>query len=74
MEQVGYGKLFLFFPTDIQNNISVHHHNQAVAVCNRILHIVGNHKRCQVIAVYNLIGCFEHLCRRLRIQRRRMLI
>src|SRR5699024_5334719 len=41
-QQVIYCEFFLFFPADIQNNLSIVHHNQTIAVSNGVFHVMGN--------------------------------
>ena len=49
-------QFFLFFSLDIQNDFSFHHHDQTIAMCNSVLHVVSDHQCRKVIAVY------DHIC------------
>ena len=49
-------------------------HDEAIAVAQRILHIVRNHQRRQLILRDDLLCQFQHLRRRLRVKGCRMLI
>ena len=44
------------------------HHDQAVSIFHRIPQIVGNHDRCQVLFLYDLICQLHDQLRRLRIE------
>ena len=61
IKKLFYGKLFLFFSLDIKNDFSVHHHDQAVAVSNGVLHVMCDHQCSKVIAVDNPVCDIQHL-------------
>ena len=67
-------QLFLFFPCHVIDNMSFIHHNQAIAVCNCILHVVGDHQSRQVVLSNNPVCCLQYLCSCFGIQCRCMLI
>ena len=72
--QIGHGQLFLVFAADIQDDIARVHHDQPVAIGNRIAHVVRDHHSHQAVFAHNLIRQLQHLGRRVRIQRRRVLV
>ena len=43
-QQIGYGELLLFPAGNIQHHAAGIHHNEAVAVGNGVLHVMGNHQ------------------------------
>ena len=50
------------------------HHDQTVSVGDRIAHIMGNHECCQMLTVYDRIGCLKNLRCRLRVEGCRVLV
>ena len=62
------GQFFLLFAGYIDRDTPVVHHDQAIAVTNRIPHIMRYHKRGQAVFLDDLLGQFEHLSRRFGIE------
>ena len=52
----------------------VAHHNQAVAVRNRVPHVMSDHERCQMVVIDNAVGGCKNLGCGLRIERRGVLV
>ena len=69
-----YSKFLFLFPLDIQNDFSFHHHDQTIAMCNSILHVVGDHQCGKVIAVYDHICDLQNFGRCFRVKGCGMLI
>ena len=67
-------ELLLFFTSAIEDDSAFLHHDKAVAIGNRILHVVGYHQRRNVVVVDDLIGQFHHRFRGFWVEGGRMLI
>ena len=74
VQQLFDGEVFLFFSGDVEDDVSLVHHDQAVAVGDGVAHVVRDHQRRQMILMDDLIRQFEHLGRRLGVERRRVLV
>lgn len=59
LQQVFYLQILLLFPCYIVDDPTFVHHNQTVADLNRIFHVMGNHKRGQILFIYDLFGEIE---------------
>ena len=59
VKKIFYSKFFLFLTLDIQNDLSLPHHDQTIAMSDSITHVVGDHHGCQVITVYDHVGDLE---------------
>ena len=61
-------QVLLLFPGDIIDDVALVHHDQAVAVLDGILHVVGDHHGGQVVFLHDLGREGQHLERRLGVQ------
>ena len=64
----------LLLAADVENDAALVHHDQPVAVLDRVCHVVGDHQRGQLVLVDDFIGQIEHLGRRGRVQRGGVLV
>ena len=58
LHKIFNGKVFLFFAGNVIDDFAFVHHNKAVAVFDGIAHIMGYHKRCELVCVYDFVGDF----------------
>ena len=56
LEQVADLKLLLLFTGHVINNLSVHHHDEAVSHGNRVVHVVCNHDCGQIVLLDYGVG------------------
>ena len=73
-KQLCNGELLFLLARDIDRNVTVVHHDQAIAVYDSIVHIVRDHQRGEMIFADQLIGDLQHLCRRFGVECRGMLV
>ena len=74
MEEVLYGELLLLLAGDVQDDPAGAHHQQAVAVADGVLHIMGDHQGGKVVLCHDLVGEGEHLGGGLGVESRGVLV
>ena len=69
-----FRELLLFFARDVKDDVTLIHHDEAVSVGDRVFHVVGDHECREAVLLNDLVGELQDLCRRRRVERRRVLI
>ena len=67
-------QVFLLLSGHIIDHVACVHHDQTVPVGDRIAHVVSDHECCQMLTVYDRIGCLKNLRCRLRVEGCRVLV
>ena len=67
-------QILLFLTGHVIDDVALVHHDEAVAILDGILHVMGDHHGCQMIAVYDHVCDLENLGCRLRIKSSSVLI
>ena len=73
-QQVGDLQLLLLLAGDVVDDVALVHHDEAVAVLDGILHIVGDHHGGQMVFFHDLGRKGQHLERGLGVQRGGVLV
>ena len=68
-EQVSHVERLFLLARDVVDNLSLVHHDEAVSQANCIVHVVGNHQRCEMVLCDHLLGKIEDLLRSLGVER-----
>ena len=68
LQQVADLQVLLFLAAHIVDDVTLVHHDQAVAVLDGILHVVGDHQGGQVVFLDDLLGQRQHLGRGLGVK------
>ena len=68
VQQTVHGGVGALLAADVQHNMTVVHHQRAVAQGQRVVHVVGDHQAGQVVFGHDLFRQFQHLVRRGGIQ------
>ena len=74
VQQAVHGGVGALLAADVQHNMTVVHHQRAVAQGQRVVHVVGDHQAGQVVFGHDFFGQLQHLVRRAGVQRRRVLV
>ena len=67
-------QLLLFLPCHVVDDVTLVHHDEAVAVFDGILHVVGDHHGGQMVLLHDARRKGKHLQRRFGVQCGGMLI
>ena len=74
VQQAVHGGVGALLAADVQHNMTVIHHQRAVAQGQRVVHVVGDHQAGQVVFGHDFFCQLQHLVRRAGVQRRRVLV
>ena len=67
-EQVFDGQVGFFFAADVEEDVPVVHHDQAVAEAQGVAHVVGDHQGGQLLLADDALGQSEDFFGRLRVE------
>ena len=73
-EQVLLRELLFLLTLDIEDDVALVHHDEAVAVNDGVLHVVGDHHGGELVFAHDAVREFEHLGRRRGVERRGVLV
>ena len=74
LQELIHSELLFLLALNIQDNPSLVHHDQTVAMADGIIHVMGDHQGCELALVHHLICNIQHLSRCFGVQRGGMLI
>lgn len=73
-EQVLLRELLFLLTLDIEDDVALVHHDEAVAVNDGVLHVVGDHHGGELVFAHDAVRQLEHLGRRRGVERRGVLV
>ena len=73
-EQVLLRELLFLLTLDIEDDVALVHHDEAVAMHDGVFHVVGNHHGGELILAHDAVRQLEHLGRRRGVERRGVLV
>ena len=62
IHKIALCELFLFLALNVEDYLALVHHDEAVAVGYRVLHVVGYHEGREIILLNYLVRKLKHLC------------
>ena len=57
--QVFNRQVLLFFSFNINHDFALVEHDQAITICDGMVHIMRNHQGCQIMAFHDLLRQFH---------------
>ena len=61
IDELLFGELLLLLTLNVEDDMALIHHDEAIAVADRVLHVVGDHESRQIVLLHDLIRKLQHL-------------
>ena len=74
LKKIGHGQLLLLLARNVEDDVAVVQHDEAVAVLNGIAHVVRDHQRGELALAHDAVGELHDLGGGLRVECRGVLI